>query len=246
PPAQDHKVDIVAISGLGGHAFGSFKERGRRAYVAARCTPYHITGEGDTIPIARVMVYGYESSLPQGQSFQNLEDLGTSFHSHLLRLAVAGAFRPIIFIAHSLGGLIVKQTLIYLSKSTREEDKNLIRAVYGIAFFGVRHDGMDISTLRSMVGDGPNRFLLESIGHINSQSSLFSSATSQRRWVGEESLRLSASTRPGCLQRRSRSMASGKWQGRPQCWSPNHPPRIADRGRVVRSTSAPSPARTRK
>ena len=45
----------------------------------------------------------------------------------------------------------------------------MIQAIYGIAFFGVPHDGMDISSLRSMVGEGPNRFLLESIGHINSQ-----------------------------------------------------------------------------
>ena len=41
--------------------------------------------------------------------------------------------------------------------------------MYGIVFFGVPHDGMDISSLVPMVGDGPNRFLLESIGSINSQ-----------------------------------------------------------------------------
>jgi hypothetical protein len=45
----------------------------------------------------------------------------------------------------------------------------LLRAVYGAVFFGVPHDGMDISSLIPMVGDQPNRFLLESIGHINSQ-----------------------------------------------------------------------------
>jgi hypothetical protein len=41
--------------------------------------------------------------------------------------------------------------------------------VYGIIFFGVPHDGMDISSLIPMVGDGPNRFLIESIGRVNSQ-----------------------------------------------------------------------------
>lgn len=71
--------------------------------------PKHITGEGDNKPIARVMIYGYDSALAQSNSFQNLEDLGTTFHSHLRRLAMDGASRPIVFIAHSLGGLIVKQ-----------------------------------------------------------------------------------------------------------------------------------------
>ena len=45
----------------------------------------------------------------------------------------------------------------------------LIRAIYGIVFFGVPHDGMDISSLIPMVGDGPNRFLIESLSRINSQ-----------------------------------------------------------------------------
>lgn len=48
-------------------------------------------------------------------------------------------------------------------------DQRLRDAIYGIAFFGVPHDGMDIRSLIPMVGDGPNRFLLESIGFTNSQ-----------------------------------------------------------------------------
>jgi hypothetical protein len=71
--------------------------------------PHHITREGDQKPCARVMIYGYESSLPQSQSTQNLEDLATSFHSSLLGLISAANPNPIIFIAHSLGGLILKQ-----------------------------------------------------------------------------------------------------------------------------------------
>lgn len=41
--------------------------------------------------------------------------------------------------------------------------------MYGIAFFGVPHNGIDISSLIPIVGDGRNRFLLESIGSVNSQ-----------------------------------------------------------------------------
>jgi protein SERAC1 len=45
----------------------------------------------------------------------------------------------------------------------------LLRGIYGAVFFGVPHNGMDISSLIPMVEDQPNRFLLESIGHISSQ-----------------------------------------------------------------------------
>lgn len=60
--------------------------------------------------------------------------------------------------------LIGRQTLLSLSKSKYKEDQELLRSVYGITFFGVPHDGMDIHSLVAMVGDGPNRFMLESIG----------------------------------------------------------------------------------
>ena len=71
--------------------------------------PHQITQEGENKPYARVMIFGYESSLSQSQSMQNLEDIATSFRSALLELTSAAAPKPIMFIAHSLGGLIVKQ-----------------------------------------------------------------------------------------------------------------------------------------
>jgi hypothetical protein len=71
--------------------------------------PRDITREDADTPIARVMLYGYSSSLSQRDNFQNLEDLATSFHTSLRSLVVEETYRPIVFIAHSLGGLIVKQ-----------------------------------------------------------------------------------------------------------------------------------------
>ncbi|KAL6790837.1 hypothetical protein J3E68DRAFT_443089, partial [Trichoderma sp. SZMC 28012] len=163
PAPKHHKVDFIAISGLGGHPFGSFKERDGEHMWLRDALPYDVTEKDrDTAHISRVMVYGYSSNLFQSDSFQNLEDLGTAFYQLLRTLAIEGAFKPIVFIAHSLGGLIVKQVF-------SKEDQQLLRAVYGIAFFGVPHNGMDISSLIPMVQNGPNRFLLESIGLFSSQ-----------------------------------------------------------------------------
>jgi hypothetical protein len=61
------------------------------------------------------------------------------------------------------------QTLILLAKSKSEDYQRLVQAVYGVVFFGVPHEGMGIDSLIPMVGDGPNRFLIESIGRVNSQ-----------------------------------------------------------------------------
>ncbi|KAF4342119.1 kinesin light chain 1 [Fusarium beomiforme] len=169
PPTECHKIDIIAISGLGGHAFGSFKDRHGNHMWLRDSLPFDLTREDTADPIARVMIYGYKSNVVNSNSFQNLEDLASSFHHSLLALVRAPTTRPIIFIAHSLGGLIVKQALITLSKSKNEDDQRLLKAVYGIVFFGVPHDGMNIESLISMVGNSPNRFLVESLNSVNSQ-----------------------------------------------------------------------------
>ncbi|KAK0720516.1 hypothetical protein B0H67DRAFT_552679 [Lasiosphaeris hirsuta] len=177
PPSEDHKVDVVAISGLGGHAFGSFKERDENYMWLRDALPFDLTGEDTDRPIARVMIYGYESAVAQSRSIQNLSDLASSFHNSIRALAYPPTVRPIILVAHSLGGLIIKQcsnvlseqTMIALSKSKEEDDRQLTKAVYGIVFFGVPHDGMDTSSLIPMVGDGPNRPLVNSLSRINSE-----------------------------------------------------------------------------
>ncbi|KAF5669915.1 kinesin light chain [Fusarium denticulatum] len=159
---QQFSYGIIAISGLGGHAFGSFKERNGDHMWLRDSLPYDLKHEDRSRPMARVMIYGYKSNVHDSNNFQDLEDLARSFYNSLLVLARTPTTRPIIFIAHSLGGLIVKQ-------SKKEDGLKLGKAIYGIVFFGVPHDGMDISSLIAMVGDKPNRFLIESISRINPQ-----------------------------------------------------------------------------
>lgn len=60
---------IIAISGLGGHAFGSFKERDGEHMWLRDALPYDITGESGE-HVARIMIYGYESNLPNSESFK--------------------------------------------------------------------------------------------------------------------------------------------------------------------------------
>lgn len=46
--------------------------------------------------------------------------------------------------------------------------RDLARAIRGIVFIGVPHDGMDIEGLKEMAGDSLSRFMIESLSDKNS------------------------------------------------------------------------------
>ena len=97
--------------------------------------PYHL-------PCARVIIYGYDTQLYGSRSFQDLEALGSSLRVDIegmndeaivcakqksVYINIAANFekiKPLIFIAHSLGGLIVKEV---------ELDSSTVRIHEGIA-----------------------------------------------------------------------------------------------------------------
>ena len=87
---------IVALSGLGGHAFGSFKER----------TDNHMWLRDDLpndFPHARILIYGYDTKLEDSQSIQDLEAIASTFRTALKiarpKGSVSAAF-PISFRTH--------------------------------------------------------------------------------------------------------------------------------------------------
>jgi hypothetical protein len=71
--------------------------------------PQDLTSEATNKPMARIMIYGYESGVANSNNMQNLEDLVTTLNTSLHAMAAGSIPKPIIFIGHSLGGLIIKQ-----------------------------------------------------------------------------------------------------------------------------------------
>ncbi|EMT69606.1 Protein SERAC1 [Fusarium odoratissimum] len=158
----DCHIDVIAVCGLGGHALGSFKEKDGRFVWLRDALP-------SDIPNARILTYGYNSQLVGSESFQSLTDLGRTLQVDLEGIHDLNQARSILFIGHSLGGLVIKETVRLLKDEPLEPDLSLLNAVSGFAFFGVPHRGLAVECLVPLVKDNPNRALLES---LNKNSSL--------------------------------------------------------------------------
>lgn len=156
---SDHDVDVLAISGLGGHAFGSFVHAWDGHMWLRDSLPQHK-------PRARVMVYGYNSGLQRSTRFDDLGDIAEMLRITIISL-LRSAKRRLVLIGHSLGGLLIKEALVRIAESDSESD--LIGLVSGVLFFGVPNDEMDIGPL-ILLANEPNRFLLESLQNTNSQT----------------------------------------------------------------------------
>ncbi|KAI9888243.1 MAG: hypothetical protein M1814_000933 [Vezdaea aestivalis] len=151
---DEYKVDCIVIPGWGGHAFGSFKERGG-SFMWLRD---EITG---LFPRLRVWLYGYNSKLTGETSIESVGDWCHTFCDLLVDLRVkTGADqqkRPLIFIVHSLGGWIFKEAMVSLSRHRDPKAKDVVNYTYGALFFGVPGQGMNTDALATMVGQKPQR-----------------------------------------------------------------------------------------
>lgn len=157
---QDNcRIDIIALSGLGGHAFGSFKERDGRFMWLRDALPLDL-------PTARILIYGYDTQTIGSNSFQNLDDLGRALQADIgaMRVQEPNHQRPLLFLGHSLGGLVIKQAVTSMRDDGNEHDTPTLDSIFAFLFFGVPHSGMATESLVSLVKNQPNRALLESLG----------------------------------------------------------------------------------
>ncbi|KAH8894176.1 hypothetical protein GQ53DRAFT_744927 [Thozetella sp. PMI_491] len=156
-PAE-HRYDCIAISGLASHPFGSWQPHGEdKSFMWIRDVMPNYR------PSTRFLVYGYDTAMVNSRSFQSIPDLSWSLISDLKANGwVSPTTKPLIFLAHSLGGVVLKQALVMLAGSG-EREKFLLSRVKGAIFFGVPSTGMVTSHLLAVVKDQPNRTLLDDL-----------------------------------------------------------------------------------
>ncbi|KAF4466787.1 DNAJ domain-containing [Fusarium albosuccineum] len=179
-PRLSANIDIIAIHGLGGHAFGSFKQRnGHYMWLQETLESDLISSQefGQRIQ-PRILVYGYNARVDKSQSFQSMEDLAIELRMQLRGIRERDPSRPLIFIGHSLGGLLVKELLIQCAEpEANTTESAILKATRGALFFGVPNKGMDVTALLSIIGNQPNSEFLTSLGVdspvLNKQAQLF-------------------------------------------------------------------------
>ncbi|GME51093.1 nacht and ankyrin domain containing protein [Neofusicoccum parvum] len=161
PPKEDWTSDLVAISGLNGHAFGSFKNKDSPYMWLRDALPKKLPG-------IRVVVYGYNTKLEGSQSFQNISDIGLKFQSAIRVIRRPNPAKPLLLLGHSLGGIVIKEAIHMMQSSQEETDRISFEAISGIMFFGVPNQGMNIKSLIPIVGDQVNRGFLHTLEHSSS------------------------------------------------------------------------------
>lgn len=133
------KVDIVFVHGIDGKPKGTWTSDRSRVFWPVDLLPSFLADENP-----RILVYGYD---PNYDLQDSSWEMSVQIHGELLmkaltnRRAGQSMQRPIIFVAHSLGGWVVKNALIHSSKSVgeREAYRSIYVSTHGILFLGTPH-----------------------------------------------------------------------------------------------------------
>jgi triacylglycerol esterase/lipase EstA (alpha/beta hydrolase family) len=117
------------------------------------------------LPQAHVLLFGYNSSVAFETSIAGVREQAANLLNRLTLKRENAESRPIIFVAHSLGGIVVKRALVEARLDGTYE--SILKATYGMAFFGTPHRGstfaklgdVAVSVVRSVLNNPKNTFM---------------------------------------------------------------------------------------
>ncbi len=160
-PTEEIAVDIVAVPGLGANPEWTWKSKNKVDWLSdSNMLPRTITN-------ARIMIFEYESQwFGKGSINQRLSSVADQLVQALSTQRPRGSKRPIVFVCHCLGGIIVEKAL--LAAQLRQSDyPNIFMSVVGCIFLGTPFRGTKsqskatlLAEMAETVGLGVNSGLL--------------------------------------------------------------------------------------
>ncbi|OKL63384.1 hypothetical protein UA08_01515 [Talaromyces atroroseus] len=147
-PDKPALVDIVLVHGLNGHPKDSWTSKNGDVFWPVDVLPQFLGSSR-----VRVLTYGYNAnvtSFTDGASKDRIHHHAETLASELYANRSLRGFleRPIIFVCHSLGGLVVKRCMIACRSQENDKLRHL-RSIYistfGILFLGTPHTGSDVA-----------------------------------------------------------------------------------------------------
>jgi hypothetical protein len=116
-----------------------------------------------SLPRVRPIIYGYDSALLGHNSFQSILDISIGLIHQLKNNGWSSpTCKPLAFVAHSLGGIVLKQTLVALA-SKAGGDEPILQSLRGAVFFGVPNLGMEQSHFMAAVEGYYNEKIIQDL-----------------------------------------------------------------------------------
>ncbi|KAL8858372.1 MAG: hypothetical protein Q9178_005053 [Gyalolechia marmorata] len=148
PTPAKPEVDVVFVHGLNGDPHNTWTSENDKVFWPSQILPGFLDEEKP-----RVLVYGYDAdvtSFTDGASRDKIHNHAEHLIAELVanRRIRKASERPIIWVAHSLGGLVVKRALIYSAEirgMKTEHLRSIFVSTYGILFLGTPHHGSDVA-----------------------------------------------------------------------------------------------------
>ncbi|KAK8189294.1 uncharacterized protein BKA78DRAFT_319145 [Phyllosticta capitalensis] len=146
---DDATIDIVAVHGLGGDSFSTFT---KNDCLWIRDLLPSVSGFENT----RIMTFGYKASVflhpfaeqTRGRTFTFAEDLLNELVDN--RSSPKERERPIVFLGHSLGGIVIKSALRH-AHERYSVFGDILDSTNAIIFFGTPHQGSDLAKWASIL-----------------------------------------------------------------------------------------------
>ncbi|KAI1173838.1 hypothetical protein F4777DRAFT_422921 [Nemania sp. FL0916] len=160
PPTKgpEIEVDIIAVNGLGAHPDLTWKAEADSQTARSGAEKKYVSWLHDYLPrdaeTARIIPFRQNSSYLVNAPVKTIEDCAQQLLNAIesVRSREEEQTRPIIFVGHSFGGIVIKQAIVLAEENDPASPRHAIfRSTSGIIFLGTPHDGTWPSTLGSFI-----------------------------------------------------------------------------------------------